>query len=249
MFFQIDRLDSHIFVVIYALLYFIYYDNIKAVDMVKKENIDRTMRKFISTQIMTLSKLETLLSCSQRSVQRYLSKWGSLRSYNYNGKYFTLPGIANFDSFGIWQYQDIGFSRFGNLKDTVVQLISNSPAGLTVTELGQILRVNAHSFMSQFCVDPRLKREKWKGRWVYFCAEYDSWISQKQERFTGQAVSVFPSDAQAVIILVTILKNQKSTIMELVRIMDKEHKSISVTMVERLLEHHGLVKKNGLHIL
>lgn len=131
--------------------------------MVKKELLDRAMHKFLSAQVMTLSQLETLLSCSQRSVQRHLSKWGCLRSYNYNGMYFSLPVIARFDFFGVWKYQDVGFSRFGNLRDTVVQLVSNSPAGLTATELGQILGVNAHSFMSQFRVDPRLKREKWGG--------------------------------------------------------------------------------------
>jgi len=77
--------------------------------MVKKELLDRAMRQFISEQVMTLSQLEALLSCSQRSVQRYLSKWGTLRSYNHNGKYFSLPVTARFDSFGVWKYQDIGF--------------------------------------------------------------------------------------------------------------------------------------------
>ena len=249
MFFQAVGLDSPDFVVIYVLINFIYYDKIRTADMVKKELLDRAMRQFISEQVMTLSQLETLLSCSQRSVQRYLSKWGGLRSYNHNGKYFSLPVIARFDSFGVWKYQDIGFSRFGNLKDTVVQLVNNSTAGLTATELGQILGVNAHSFMSQFRVDQRLKREKWEGRLVYFCAEYDIWIAQKRERFADQPVSPFPSDAQAVIILVSLLKNPKATAEELVKIMNKEYRGISVTMVERLLEHHGLLKKNDSHIL
>jgi len=217
--------------------------------MVKKELLDRAMRQFISDQVMTLSQLETLLSCSQRSVQRYLSKWGGLRSYNHNGKYFSLRIIARFDSFGIWKYKDIGFSRFGNLKDTVIQLVNNSSAGLTATQLGQILGVNAHSFMSQFRGDPRLRREKWEGRLVYFCSEYDICIGQKQKRFAGRSVSLFPSDAQAVIILVSLLKNPKATTEELVEMMHKEHKGISVTMVERLLEHHGLLKKTNSHIL
>ena len=217
--------------------------------MIKKETLDKVMRKFISKQVMTLSQLEAILSCSQRSVQRYLSKWGGIRSYNHNGKYFSLPVIASFDSFGVWKYQDIGFSQFGNLKDTVIQLIHNSPAGLSTTELGKILGVNAHSFMSQFRVDPRLKREKWEGRLVYFCAECDILIAQQRKRFAGQIVSPFPSDAQAVIILVSLLKNSKGTIKELVRIMSKEHKDITITMVERLLEHHGLLKKTDSHIL
>lgn len=249
MFFQAVELDNFGFVVIYALANFIYHDKIRIAGMVKKELLDRAMRQFISEQVMTLSQLEALLSCSQRSVQRYLSKWGTLRSYNHNGKYFSLPVTARFDSFGVWKYQDIGFSRFGNLKDTVVQLVNNSPTGLTTTELGQILGVNAHSFMSQFRVDQRLKREKWEGRLVYFCAEYDIWIAQKRERFAGQPVSPFPSDAQAVIILVSLLNNLKATTEELVKIMNKKHRGISVTMVERLLEHHGLLKKTDSHIL
>ena len=37
---------------------------------------------------------------------------------------------------------------------------------------------------------------------------------------------------------------------ELVEIMNKEHKGINTTMVERLVEYHGLAKKNsGSHIL
>jgi len=69
MFFQAVGLDSPDFVVIYVLINFIYYDKIRTADMVKKELLDRAMRQFISEQVMTLSQLETLLSCSQRSVQ------------------------------------------------------------------------------------------------------------------------------------------------------------------------------------
>ncbi len=59
-----------------------------------------------------------------------------------------------------------------------------------------------------------------------------------------------PSDAQAIIILVSLLKNPKATIEELVEIVNKDYKGIDITMVERLLEYHGLVKKNpGSHIL
>ena len=216
--------------------------------MVKKELLEKTMHHFVSAQVMTLSHLEILLSCSQRSVQRYLSKWGCLRSYNHNGKYFSLPSIAHFNSVGIWKYHDIGFSQFGNLKETVVQLVTRAPAGLTASELSKILSVNAHSFISQFRVDPRLKREKWEGVLVYFCSKHDICIAQKRERFINQPQAIFPSDTQAVIILVSLLKDSKATIEELSKNINKEHKSISIAMIERLLEYHGLLKKNS-HIL
>jgi len=248
-YFQPIVVDFSNFVVIYALNDNIYHDKIRAADMVKKELLDKAMRQFISDQVMNLSQLEDLLSCSKRSVQRYLFKWGGIRSYNHNGKYFSLKAIACFDSFGIWKYQDIGFSRFGNLKDTVIQLVYNSSAGLTANEIGNILGVNAQSFMPQFRADQRLKREKWEGRLVYFSANYDIWVAQKGERFAGQPVSPLPSDAQAVIILVSLIKYPKAITEELVKIMSREHIGISATMVERLLEHHGLLKKNDSHIL
>jgi hypothetical protein len=217
--------------------------------MVKKEFIDQAMRQFISNQVMTIPQLEDILSCSKRSVQRYLSKWGGLRSYNHNGKYFSLKVIARFDSYGIWKYQDIGFSRFGNLKDTVIQLVKYSSAGLTANELGKILGINAQSFISQFRLDRRLKREKWEGVLVYFSADYDISIAQKKERFVGQAVLPLPSDTQAVIILVSLIKHPNTSTEDLVKIISKDHKGITVTMVERLLAHHGLLKKNGSRIL
>lgn len=211
--------------------------------MVKKELIKIAMRQFISAQVMTLSQLEVLLSCSQRSVQRYLSKWCCIRSYNHNGKYFTLPAIAHFDSFGIWKYNDVGFSRFGTLRETVVHLVASSPAGLTASELGDVLSVNAHSFISQFRADLRLKREKCEGVLVYFCSDQDIRITQKQVRFTDPSVVTFPSDTQAVAILVSLLKNPKATVEVLVKIINKEHHDVSIIMVERLLERHGVLKK------
>ena len=243
MLFQLVDIDNSDFVVIYVFIHFIYDDKIGIIDMVKKELLDKAMRHFISAQVMTLSQLELLLSCSQRSVQRYLSKWGAPRSYNHNGKYFSLPAIVHFDSVGIWKYNDIGFSKFGNLKETVVHLVARSSAGLTASELGEMLSVNAHSFMSQFRVDLRLKREKCDGVLVYFCSDHDIRIAQKRKRFTGQPLSALPSDTQAVTILVSLLKNPKATIEELVKIMNKGHNGISSMMVERLLKHHGLFKK------
>jgi len=211
--------------------------------MPKKQAITAAMREFVSAQVMTLSQLESLLGCSQRSVQRQLAIWGALRSYNCNGKYFSLPAVAQFDSFGIWRFQDIAFSRFGTLRDTVAHLVRNSPSGLTIHELSELLSVNAYSFMSQFRNDSRLKREKWTGRLVYFCSEHDILIAQRRERSKTQPPPPLPSDAQSVVILVTLLKHPNASLEEIVRTISLDYKGIDISMVERLLEFHGLEKK------
>ncbi len=213
--------------------------------MIDNEVVDAVLRRFRSSRVMTISELAAGLSCSQRSAQRYLGRWGSIRSYNHNGRYFTLPEIPEFDQFGIWRYTGIGFSRHGNLRETVIHLIESSTGGMTAAELGQVMDVNPHSFMSQFRRDSRLQRDKCGGRLVYFCARSEVCDAQRRVRLASEArgPSRLPSETQAVTILVCLVKNQDATIAELEREVAKHHRGIDRQMIERLLEHHGLTKK------
>jgi len=210
-----------------------------------KELLAKALRKFRKYRVMTLAQLEALLSCSQRTVQRYLRRWSSIRSYNQNGRYYALPDAPLFDRFGIWKYRGICFSKYGNLKETVIYVIENSTAGMNVAELSEILGVNAHSFMSQFGLDPRLQREKHGGRFTYFCAKMEVGKAQRHERQARETPRTdrLPSNAQAVTILVCFIKNPDATMDELVEKVQKEHRGINRRMVECLIRHHGLVQK------
>ncbi len=86
---------------------------------------------FRKEKVMSLKQLADLLSCSERTVQRYLKKWRTYTSYNQNGRYYVLPDIPRFDDNGLWRYQGIFFSRHGNLKQTLIAVVNHSPAGLT----------------------------------------------------------------------------------------------------------------------
>ncbi len=210
--------------------------------MVRDEVVKEVLRSFRSCQIMTISELTKGLSCSMRSAQRYLGRWDSIRSYNHNGRYFTLPDIPEFDDFGIWRITGIGFSRHGNLRETVIHLIESSTGGMAAAELGQVMGVNPHSFMSQIGLDSRLQREKVGGRLIYFCAKGDVCDAQRRARLASEAREpiLLPSDAQAITILVCLIKNQEATLEELVQEVAKYHRGMSRQMIERLLEHHGL---------
>ncbi len=216
--------------------------------MVDTEVVEEVLGRFRSCRVMTIAELAMGLSCSVRSAQRYLGRWGSIRSYNHNGKYFTLPEIPEFDQFGIWQFTSIGFSQYGNLRETVINLIENSTGGMAAAELGQVMGVNPHSFMSQIGLDARLKREKVGGRLVYFCAKCEVCDAQRRARLAseGHESSRLPSEAQAVTILVCLIKNQDAAIEELVQEVAKHHRGIDHQMIERLLEHHGLQDKKKL---
>ena len=54
-----------------------------------------------------------------------------------------------------------------HLIETVIGLVCASPAGVTAAELGEMLGVNAHSFISRFRWHSALHREKIDGRFVF----------------------------------------------------------------------------------
>ena len=80
------------------------------------------LRRFRHRKILTIEELVSLLQCSVITARRRLKKWKSYTSFNMNGRYYTLPEVPQFDNNGIWKYQSILFSKYGNLKQTIIQL-------------------------------------------------------------------------------------------------------------------------------
>ena len=49
------------------------------------------------------------------TVIRKLQELGYRSSYSHGGRYYTLPGIAEFDELGLWSFRSIWFSAQGTL--------------------------------------------------------------------------------------------------------------------------------------
>ena len=107
--------------------------------MITPEVEKEVLQKFHTQKVLTVAQLKSLLHCSVPTVRNHLKSWGTLTSYNHNGRYYTLPGIPQFNEYGLWNYKNIRFSRFGTLKETVIHLIEASPHGLSAAELGDLL--------------------------------------------------------------------------------------------------------------
>jgi len=99
-----------------------------------------------------------------------------------NGSYYTLPSIAKFDQYGLWHFRDIHFSKYGNLKETLISLVENSENGLDSNQIGQLLQLDSRSFLSHFNNIDQLYREKINGRFVYFTSDKVIYQQQKQNR-------------------------------------------------------------------
>ena len=87
-------------------------------------------------KIATLNELKHVLKTrSTMTVFRKLKALEYLSSYSHRGKYYTLNEIADFDDFGLWSYQSVWFSKYGNLIETAKEIIDKSTAGFTASEL------------------------------------------------------------------------------------------------------------------
>lgn len=209
----------------------------------RRTEVDEVVRMFRAAKVLTLHDLGLRLHRSPRSVQRRLGRCQVLNSYNHNGRYYTLADIPRFDPDGLWRYRGIGFSRHGNLTQTVVGLIRHSAAGLTSSELGKLLGMAPRSFLSHFRDHAALRREDWQGRFVHFCAEPEVYTRQRRRRAVIGVATRRPSDAEAIAILVAMTKHPDHTLDQLCHHLRRQGLKVDVQLISSLLAYHGLEQK------
>jgi hypothetical protein len=212
--------------------------------MVKIDTDKKTIRAIYQKKIIVIDNLASLLNSSIKTARRRLKLWQAITSYNMNGRYYTLPGIPDFDCHGLWEYRQVRFSQHGNLKNTIIALVNQSRAGLDAAEASDLLGISVRSFLSSRQKHADLKREKIQGRFVYFCAAQKDYINKKQLRDAMARTIKLPSDIEAIAILVETIKNPHLSIDQLALKLQKNNYRISSERIENLFSYHDLsIKK------
>ncbi|MDH3770822.1 MAG: hypothetical protein OET79_07535, partial [Nitrospirota bacterium] len=151
--------------------------------------------------------------------------------------------VPEFDGEGLWRRRGVFFSRYGNLKQTVVQLTRRSPAGLDASEMGSRLGLDPRSFLSAFADHPQIKREKEQGRFVYYSADRSVYVEQQKRRSTLRAKGRQPTAFEAIAILVEKIKRPALSNEALARRLRKQKVFVEPETIERLFVKHDLVVK------
>lgn len=202
------------------------------------------LKRFHRMKVLTIEQLVDLLKSSVMTARRRLKKWEALTSFNQNGRYYTLPKIPQFDNHGIWKYQTILFSKYGNLKQTIIELVRRSEVGLSAREVAQIVEIQSNSsIFSQLHRVSGIRREKHEGRFVYFSDQQETYQKQKSLLYRPQAAAALPSDEEAVLILVQYIKHPHIGMEELSERVAQQGKRIDPWVIQSFLEHHDLLKK------
>ena len=89
-----------------------------------QEKIKTVWHQLEKAKIFNIGELASLLTCSVPNARLKLKQWQAYTSYNQNGKYYTLPQVPGLTIMVLWRYKNAAFSRHGNLKKTVIHLVS-----------------------------------------------------------------------------------------------------------------------------
>lgn len=207
----------------------------------------KVLQTFNQLKVITIEKLVALMRCSVITVRRRLRAWNTFTSINQNGRYYTLPRIPVFDDNGLWRYQSILFSKHGNLKQTILELIRRSQRGLSAGEISQLVDLSSSSsFFTQIHKVTGIRREKHRGRFVYFSDSSLHYRRQKQERTLSRTgASNWPSDAEAVLILVELIKHPGIDMEQLAAKVAHQGRRVESGIIEAFLRSHDLLKKTS----
>jgi len=210
-----------------------------------QDTIKKAWRHLERIKIFCIGELASVLTCSIPNARLKIKQWQAYTSYNRNGKYYTLPQVPNFNQHGLWRYKEVAFSKQGNLKKTIIHLVTASPAGLSGRQLGELLGLSPQSFLHHFRRCPGIYREKHNGVFIYFSDTDEVCEKQVQQRsfLIHRSAIITVSDPEAVMILVAIIRQHGISAKEILALPEIKKSKMKLANIEGFMEYHGLLKK------
>ena len=147
--------------------------------MTRKGTLDKLKKLFRKKRVLDMQQLYRMINTTSRvTVFRYLRELEYLTSYTHNGKYYTLPEIAQFDKEGFWYFGEIGFSVHGTLMSTLTHVITMSEAGKTNSELEKHFRTRVQNSLQKLLKPNKIAKATQTKPCLYVSC--DSAVSDRQ---------------------------------------------------------------------
>jgi hypothetical protein len=185
------------------------------------------------------------MAVSEITIRRKLKKSEAITSYNKNGMFYTLAHIPKFDANGLWNYKGIRFSEHGNLTQTIIHLVNESPNGLHADAIGMLIAYQPHSLLHQLCLKSAIQREKLHGKYVYFSNNEQLHKSQLN-KYTSLQTQYIDEEISCIIairLLIEKIRKPKASLSHLVKNLHKGNIKISELQAEHFFKKHGIEKK------
>jgi hypothetical protein len=209
--------------------------------------LNDVIASFAQKQVLTKTELLQEHGCSPMTLWRLLRQAGYLTSYNYNAKYYTLTAIPRFDDHGLWSYQDIRFSKWGTLPETMVAVIEQSARGMTAREVAEMLHVqNAKPLLAKLALKQRLGRDTRDRSFVYLASEPSRQEQQLRKRNEQALLRALPEPQQIIALLVEMIRHPRQTPRQWAEHLGRRDVRLQVQDIEAVTTHYHLTVKKGL---
>lgn len=206
---------------------------------------DRLGLLFDKKKCWTIEELSHSLNYSTISIRRFLKTIGYYSSFTHNSMWYTLHSIPTFNKRGLWFYQEIGFSKHGNLKQTIFNFVSKSHQGLTAKELFEILLIPCHPVLSQMYKKNQIDRFNTQRGFVYLSID----DKKRQRQFNRLQFKLIPAKKfqpltpqAAVYVLVEFIKRPDASFVDLSKAVEKRGVKASPEAIAILFKEHKLKK-------
>lgn len=217
--------------------------------MLNKSGSSKALQKlFLKHPVVDMNILsDTLQTKSRMSIFRRLKEIGYFSSYTHTGRYYTLTRIPQFDDNGLWFHQEIGFSKSGTLKATIVELVCGSSAGLTHMELNHLLRIKTHNSLLGLVRGGRVGRERIKTTFLYLAPAHSKAAEQTTRRCAANAEAAnkgaVVSDTTVIEVLIETIQAGRVRISPSLVAKRFSMRGISIgsKQVEQIFQQYGIV--------
>jgi len=208
------------------------------------------------SHVASMKQLMQSLDLSHMTVFRALKSYGYYTSFNHNARFYTLHDTPRFDRRGLWFCEQIGFSRHGNLKQTLVALIERSDTGYTVAELQQTLATQVGVVVSRLRSEEQLGLFHLGRHAVYLACDAERQAQQIASR-RGQQQQQAPAlpsrsrkgipaglkSLEVIHLLIQMIRTPQATDASLARILQNAEVPITAEQVRQVRQFYELDKK------
>lgn len=205
----------------------------------------RLVQLFDQEKCWTIEGITRSLNYSTISIRRFLKDIGYYSSFTHNSMWYTLHTIPLFNKRGLWFYQQIGFSKHGNLKQTILNFVNQSPQGLTAKEIFDILLVPCHPVLNQMYKNKQINRFSTQRGFVYLSIDDE----KRQRQFNRLQLKLIPAKKiqpltpqAAVYVLAEFIKRPGASFVELSKAVEKRVVKASPEAIAILFKEHELKK-------
>ncbi|NQU21783.1 MAG: hypothetical protein HQ567_10915 [Candidatus Nealsonbacteria bacterium] len=126
---------------------------------------------FSSGRPVKVACVRETLGVNRATVWRLMRRHGGRRSVNHNKAFCALPEMCRFDSLGFCELRGIVFFRDGGQLAAIVRLVMRSEAGMSLTHLHDVMKVDVAMQVLRLVREGRLQRKGKPREYVYVAAD------------------------------------------------------------------------------